>query len=375
VKHVPNEPHPPTGPSPKTTKTPDPSQPTSERSEYSPPRRSGVRPTAATWDSQPWRPRFQGLLFSIAGLALLPAIAATVMRVRPPADDATAQLASFIPYGLIGYLVALACLLVALLRARRRLVLTVITMGVAALTALQLAWLAPLFINDHRGATTPEFRLMSLNMFDGKADSRQVAERAAKADIVILVEATPDALLALKPFGWNQRFPYSLGDPKDGEFNTAVYSRFPLSHSSPIGGTSFQQWATTARVPKVGSVRLLAVHPCNPYCGGDRWAAEHQMLRDIVIDNLDQPLVVAGDFNAVDDHGPMQALRRLGLKSATDVAGAGWLPTYPADRPLPPLLPIDHVMINKGLTATSVTSFAISGTDHRGLFATLAGAV
>jgi endonuclease/exonuclease/phosphatase (EEP) superfamily protein YafD len=71
----------------------------------------------------------------------------------------------------------------------------------------------------------------------------------------------------------------------------------------------------------------------------------------------------------------MQALRRLGLKSATDVAGAGWLPTYPADRPLPPLLPIDHVMINKGLTATSVTSFAISGTDHRGLFATLAGAV
>jgi len=93
-----------------------------------------------------------------------------------------------------------------------------------------------------------------------------------------------------------------------------------------------------------------------------------------VIDNLDRPLVVAGDFNAVDDHGPMQALRRVGLKSATDVAGAGWLPTYPADGPLPPLLPIDHVMINKGLTATSVTSFSITGTDHRGLFSTLAGA-
>ena len=85
-------------------------------------------------------------------------------------------------------------------------------------------------------------------------------------------------------------------------------------------------------------------------------------------------MIMAGDFNAVDDHGPMQELRRLGLESATDVAGAGWLPTYPADRPLPPLLPIDHVMINKELTATSVTSFAISGTDHRGLVATLAGA-
>ena len=68
----------------------------------------------------------------------------------------------------------------------------------------------------------------------------------------------------------------------------------------------------------------------------------------------------------------MQALRRLGMKSATDVAGAGWLPTYPADKPYPPLLPIDHVLINEEVTARSVTSFGITGTDHRGLFATLA---
>jgi endonuclease/exonuclease/phosphatase (EEP) superfamily protein YafD len=374
VKHHPNGEQVSTATSPKATKTPDLTEPTSERNEYRPPRRLGTKPIPATWDSQPRRPRFQGLLCTVAGLALLPAIAATAMRVRPPTDDATAQLAAFIPYGLIGYLVALGCLLVVLVRAKRRLVLTVITMGVVALTALHLAWLAPLFINDHRAATTPRFRLMSLNMFNGAADSREVAERAAKADVVILVEATPDALTALKPFGWDDRFRYSLGDPKDGDFNTAVYSRFPLSHSTPIGGMSFQQWVTTVRVPKVGSLRLMAVHPCNPYCGGDRWTAEHEMLRDIVIENLDQPLVVAGDFNAVDDHGPMQELRRLGLESATDVAGAGWLPTYPADRPLPPLLPIDHVMINKELTATSVTSFAISGTDHRGLVATLAGA-
>ena len=49
---------------------------------------------------------------------------------------------------------------------------------------------------------------------------------------------------------------------------------------------------------------------------------------------------------------------------------AGCRPIRPTE-PFPPLLPIDHVMINKELTATSVTSFAITGTDHRGLFATL----
>ena len=337
-------------------------------------RRTGTRPRAAAWDSRPSRPRFQGLLCTIAALALLPAIAATLMRVIPPADDQTARVAAFISYGLLGYLIALGCLLIVVARARHRFVIAVITVAVALLTLCHLAWLGPLFVNDHRAAGTPKFRLMSLNMHNGGADSGKVAQRAERADIVILVEATPSALQDLKPFGWDERFPYSLGDPKDGFTNTAVYSRFPLRQSNLIGTTSYQQWETTVRIPKVGSIRLMAVHPCNPYCGGDRWSAEHQLLHEAVIDNLDQPLIVAGDFNAVDDHGPMQALRHLGLKSATDVAGAGWLPTYPADEPFPPLLPIDHVMINKELTASSVTSFAIPGTDHRGLFATLAGA-
>jgi endonuclease/exonuclease/phosphatase (EEP) superfamily protein YafD len=328
--------------------------------------------STTTWDTQSSRPRFQGALLTIAAFALLPATIATIMRLLQPSGDPAAQLAAFIPYGLIGYLLALCCLLVALVRARGSLVLAVITVAVVALTTLHLAWLAPLFVRDHRVAQAAEFQLMSLNMLHGGADPQEVAERATGADIVILVEATPTALAALKPFGWDERFPYSVGDPKDGLFNTAVYARFPLSHSTLISGSAFQQWVMTVAVPEVGSMRLIAVHPCNPYCGGDRWHAEHQMLRKTVMDNLDQPLIVAGDFNAVDDHGPMQALGRLGLKSATDVAGAGWLPTYPADGPLPPLLPIDHVMINKDLTATSVSSFGITGTDHRGLFATLA---
>lgn len=337
------------------------------------PRDARLRPLAASWDNQPTRPRFQQLLFTLAGLALLPAMAATAMRVIPPSDDATAQLAAFIPYGLVGYLVALGCLLVAVMRARHRLVPAVITVAVAALTAFHAAWLTPLFVDDHRPAATATFRLMSFNMFNGEADPGEVAEQATRADVVILIESTPAALGALKPYGWDKRFRYAVGDPKDGFSNTAIYSRFPLSRSSEIGDTSFQQWVTTVRIPGVGSFRLMAVHPCNPYCGGDRWSAEHRVVRRAVIDNLDHPLIVAGDFNAIDDHGPMQALQRAGLKSATDVAGAGWLPTYPANRSFPPLLPIDHIMINKDLTATSVTSFAVSGSDHRGLMATLAG--
>ena len=83
---------------------------------------------------------------------------------------------------------------------------------------------------------------------------------------------------------------------------------------------------------------------------------------------------MAGDFNAVPDHGPMQRLRRIGLRSVSDIVGAGWQPTFPSGRRvIPPLLPIDHVLVNDRLTATSVTTFEVRGTDHRGILTTLAG--
>ena len=48
------------------------------------------------------------------------------------------------------------------------------------------------------------------------------------------------------------------------------------------------------------------------------------------------PTVVAGDFNAVDDHHTMQALYADGFRSAAHLAGAGFVRTWPADRRFPP---------------------------------------
>lgn len=328
---------------------------------------------ASTWDShRPVRPLQAGLCVA-AGFALVPAVISTLLRVIPPRADAPALLASFIAYGVVFYVLALFLLLFALRQARRRAVLGGLCGVVAALTALHASWLAPFFLSDHRAARTPTFTIMSLNLLDGRADPGQVVQVAAKADVVVLVETTPEVIAGLRRLGWSQRFPYAVGAETSTESDTAVFSRFPLDPGTLIN-TSFQQWMTTVHVPRVGAVRLMAVHPCNPFCGGDRWASEHDVINRVAQANLDQPMVVAGDFNAVDDQGPMQALRRIGLESATDIAGAGWLPTWPANRPYPPLIPIDHVMISSRLTATSVTTFAVSGTDHRGLLTTLAGA-
>ena len=331
---------------------------------------AGSFPTPRPVQRRPVRSAQPALV--VAGLAaLVPAAVLAFLRLVPPTDDATALVASFIPYGAVPGLVAAVCLGVALLRARGRAALALSTLLALVVLGGHLAWQAPLFVPDGRAAAGPGLTLLSLNNLEGRADPDQVVAAASEADVVVLLEMTSEAMTALDQRGWRQRFPYTAGASSAAVTNTVVFSRYPLADSAQIGEGSFDQWLTTVAVPELGAVRLAAVHPCNPYCGSGRWTDEHARLEQAVRPDLRGLLVVAGDFNAVDDHGPMQRLRRLGLRSATDLLGAGWLPTYPANRTVPPLLAIDHVLVSQRLTATSLRRVPVDGTDHLGLLATV----
>jgi len=320
---------------------------------------------------QPGPRRGQPALVVGGVAALVPAAVFAILRFVPPSDDATALVASFIGAGAVFALAGLWCLGVALLRARHRAPLAVVTLLAAVLLAGHVTWQAPLFLADERPAGSTPFTLLTLNTHNGRADPAEVVAAAGAADVVVLVELTAAAVQALDERGWRARFPYTAGVVAHAPADTAVFSRFPLTGSDQTGDGWYDQRVTVA-VPGIGQVRLVAVHPCNPYCGQDRWAAEHATLLRGVEGSRGRPLIVAGDFNAVDDHGPMQRLRRLGLRSATDLVGAGWVPTYPANRLVPPLLPIDHVLVDDHLTATSLQRVPIAGTDHLGLLVTLA---
>ena len=334
------------------------------------------RPTLApapAWDSSRPGPR-RGVtpLVLLAALMLPLGVLATLLRVVPPTDGAPALAASFIPYGVLAYGIALVGFGVATLLARRKIALAVLSLLTAVLLIVQLSWLAPLFIPDNRPATTPTFTLLSLNIRADLGDPVAIVAESRQADIVVLLETTPNALRDLKAAGMNEEFPFRAGTESRGSAS-AIFSRFPLTSVHPLPQTSFQMWQATAQIPDVGDVRVIAAHPCNPFCGAGYWPSEHELLQRVVSQDLDGPLVVAGDFNAVDDHLPMRDLHGLGLRSATDIVGAGWLPTYPANDRVPPLIPIDHIMLNDELTATTITRVRVAGTDHLGLLATLAG--
>lgn len=325
------------------------------------------------WDSTPPRRARPGAALVLALLLLVPALAATVLRVVGPTDDTGAMLAAFVPYGLPLYVLVLVLLVVALVRAQQRTALGLLTLVVALLSALHVAWVLPLFVPDHRPVVGPSFTVYTQNTLHGDADTARVAEVAAGADVVVLSETTQPFLDALQTPGWETRFPYAVGDRKGWPSDVTVFSRFPLRDSHPLRGSFATQWIVTVDVPGRTPVRLLGAHPCNPYCGRDAFAGDHAALEAEVRDNLSTPLVVAGDLNAVDDHAPLQQLRADGLRSATDLVGAGWVPTYPTNRWFPPLLPIDHVLVNDQLTATSLRTVRMPGSDHLGLLATLAG--
>jgi endonuclease/exonuclease/phosphatase (EEP) superfamily protein YafD len=314
--------------------------------------------------------RFQALLVTIGILALFPGVAAAVLYLIPPTDDASAMSASFIPYAILADLISLIAFGIALVRARQRLALGLVSALSALLLILQLAWIAPQVVADDRPPEGAQLTLISLNLTVGRASVDQLRRHAAAADVVVLVEVTQHAYRSVSN-ALQDRFPYRTPPNADLRSGSMILSRFPLSRVRPLDG-SFPQVSAATTVPGLGAVNLIATHPCNPFCDEGVWSLDHQKLLARADQLKGRPTVIAGDFNATRDHGPIRRLVDHGFTSGTDIVGAGWQPTFPADGWLPPMIEIDHVLVNHLLTVTSIRTFEVAGADHLGLVARLA---
>lgn len=333
--------------------------------------------TAEAWDTRRHVRAGQGWLVTLGLFAMVPALVATALRVFPPTDDGPALLASFIPYGLAFWVPACVFIGVAAIRARHsgpfaRVSLVLLSLGCVVGLLATLLWELPAFVPDQRPVTSEPITVASLNVEHGGAEPAMTADAVAGADIASFVEATPEWVDAL-PLSFREEFPYAVGAPLQNNAGSVIFSRYPITSSEALPTSSFQQWAAVINTPQLGALRYVAVHPCNPYCGPGLWTAEHAELRNWLSRQDDTPTIVAGDFNAVDDHGPMRQLYADGWRSAASLAGAGYVRTYPANRRVPPVIGIDHVLVNGRLTATAFSTFNVPYTDHLGVRAVLAG--
>ncbi len=310
-----------------------------------------------------------------AGLATL----TTAARSLPPAAAPTAPdtwgvLTAFSDYGLAGYAAALVLLGLGLARRRSRtgVVLTVLTLTMAVLHS---SWVGPVFLPGPRSPGSGRaIRVLAANLYFGRADTTSVAAAAGQADVLVLTEVTAGARQRLRDLGVEQDLAYAGGGelPARGPTGTLVLSRFPVRGTQPLPAEGeHQNWLVTLDVPGLGPLRVAAVHPSPPLRGRSTWATDHRLLRAALADGTG-PTIVAGDFNAVSSHWPMRRLRDDGFRTSEDLAGAGWQPTWPADRRgLPPVVAIDHVLLSPELTATAAGTQRLRGTDHLAVTATV----
>lgn len=246
---------------------------------------------------------------------------------------------------------------------------TLLPVGVVLSVALVQA--VPAFLAGSHPGARRAMTVMSSNLDYGQANAEQVmaAVRARAADILVLIEATPDAVRTLKAAGLDGVMPHHAGAARAGAVTgTLVYSRYPMravtrGDDVATEGTPSAQPEMTLDV--LGTpVRLKAVHVMPPLDGDTKqWRAGLSHLAQWKGQQTSERLVLVGDFNAGFGHPGFRAVAG-GLIDAQRANGGGWVRTWPfVGHRMPPYVGLDHVL-SRGLVLMDAGQEAIHGTDH-----------
>jgi endonuclease/exonuclease/phosphatase (EEP) superfamily protein YafD len=309
----------------------------------------------------------RGLVAAAGILATLPVVASLVLR---QVDVSSPRLVAYVAATPIVVLVGVGAVVLGLVGGWHP-----GTAASAVLTATLALTQVPLYLGT---AAAPDdaarsLTVMTVNMHYGGGDAAQIvaAVRDGGVDVLATEELTNPAADALRAAGIEEVLPHAALNP-GGSRGNGLWSRLPLEPLEAPSG--FTNEPVVAHVAVGGrDVVVAAVHPTSPYPdGAGAWSRELGLLAAWMAE-LDGPAVVAGDFNATSDHRQFRDLLQLGFADAAAQVGAGWLPTYPANRRrLPLLITIDHVLVSDGIVATALERLAIVDTDHTALVARLA---
>ena len=312
----------------------------------------------------------------IAGGALAGSVVFTLLRLIAPESFWFVLVTSFVPFALVGYLIAAVGL--ALLRRGMDPVLKRWTNGGIALALAGVvfhgALLVPAYFGSHPTGK-PDLTVMALNLRHGSGDATRAVAllRSQHVQLATFEEVTPAELTRLSAAGLRDVLPYSAGAPGPSDAGTMIFSTYPLTSSLPV---PLGHDAYRVRVLAPTPFWLVAVHATQPLVSPGGWLADWGVLNRIV-PALPGSVILMGDFNTTLDHGPMRDLLGKGFHDAARTANSGWQPTWPsgasfAGIPDLGLIAIDHVITRGAYSAISTETFTVPNTDHRALVARLA---
>ncbi|MEU1189194.1 endonuclease/exonuclease/phosphatase family protein [Streptomyces sp. NPDC005859] len=231
-----------------------------------------------------------------------------------------------------------------------------------------LAWFVEPYGTGGRpaGPVLARLRVLTSNVeFGWATDALIPVVRREKPDIVFVEECEYSCQAAVeKRLG--SAYPHRQAVAGDSSVGSVILSRFPLTAAAGVPGSMGMPGA----VADVGghAVRLQLAHPKPPLPRQvSLWKQELGRLRDFAARYDDGPLVLAGDFNASQDHAAFRRALDTGLRDAARLAGHDREPSWPSSTA--PLLgaQIDHVLVSRDFSASAARFLHLDGTDHRAL--------
>jgi endonuclease/exonuclease/phosphatase (EEP) superfamily protein YafD len=227
------------------------------------------------------------------------------------------------------------------------------------------------------GAPTVSVFFANLHANGPVIDDKFQTALDAGADVMILVELTPEGADAIRRLDVGGRYRHVVDASAWGTGGFGIFSTVPVE--IPLGDPKPTSTLIAAQIV-VGAtpVHLFGEHTTTPTFpeGIERWLHQFGRLRE-TLDRVDGPVVLVGDFNATHWHEPLEDVRRdYGFSDIHQWMGQGLSMSFPTEgRRLArfgPFMRVDHGLVNDGLAPRSVADVRIPGSDHLGFVTEIA---
>ena len=308
------------------------------------------------------RRRRRGRILGAWCAGLLLAGVTAVVACRLAGTDAVTpvpQLLAFLPWLLVPAGVAAGLSLLA--RWWAGVVWAVVALGL-------VAWVVQPYGagSEPDGPAVAHVRVLASNVEFGWATGSLIpVVRREKPDIVFVAECEYGCQARVRR-ELGEEYPYRRAVAGYGSAGSVILSRFPLKPAEGVPGSMGMPGAVADVDGR--PVRLQLAHPEPPLPGQiPEWKRELGRLRDFAARHSGGPLVLAGDFNASQDHAAFRHILDTGLRDAARLGGAGRAPSWPS--PTTPVFgaQIDHVLVSKQFSASRARFLHLDDTDHRAL--------
>ncbi|MFJ9039689.1 endonuclease/exonuclease/phosphatase family protein [Streptomyces sp. NPDC102406] len=301
-----------------------------------------------------------------AGL-LLAGVSAVVGCRAADTDAVTPvpQLLAFLPWLTAP---AVAALLLALLaRWRTGMVWAVVALGA-------LAWTMEPYGTDTEATGPPVsgVRVLVSNVQFGRGTDALVdILTREEPDLVFVAECDYSCQDTLGRATLKDAYPYRRAVRAGGSEGSLILSAFPLRAAPTVPATMGMPGAVAD--VRGHPVRLQLAHPMPPLPGQvGVWRRELDRLRDFVAADPGAATILAGDFNATQDHAAFRRVLDAGpLRDTARLTGHTRTPSWPSSAPAPLGTQIDHTLVSGQFSADAARFLKLRDTDHRALLVDL----